>query len=158
MTRISIKSHSQLVRQGLQNLADEFPKVGRLQIYQVAQRMKARLAKPGAKPTYPIQWDSEKQRKAYFASGGFGRGIPYTRTNAHVAGWQIIKTDNGYRVENPDPTTQYLNGNAYGEIKSRIHIKDNWPIFRDVADDEIAALPEAIYEEISIVARRNGMQ
>jgi len=28
---------------------------------------------------YPIEWTSEKQRKAFFATDGFGGGIPYKR-------------------------------------------------------------------------------
>ena len=28
----------------------------------------------------PFQWSSDKQRRAYFASDGFGAGIPYSRT------------------------------------------------------------------------------
>jgi len=29
----------------------------------------------------PFLWSSEKQRRAYFATDGFGKGIPYRRTN-----------------------------------------------------------------------------
>lgn len=29
----------------------------------------------------PFQWSSEKQRRAYFATDGFGGGIPYKRTH-----------------------------------------------------------------------------
>jgi hypothetical protein len=40
------------------------------------------------KPTYPIRWASEKQRRAFFATDGFGRGIPTRRTGKVQAGWQ----------------------------------------------------------------------
>ena len=33
-------------------------------------------------PTYPIQWDSEKQKRAFFASDGFGNSIPHQRQGA----------------------------------------------------------------------------
>jgi len=36
----------------------------------------------------PYKWQSDKQRKAYFASNGFGGGIPSRRTGAVNRGWQ----------------------------------------------------------------------
>ena len=30
----------------------------------------------------PFRWASERQRRAFFATNGFGHGIPYVRTNA----------------------------------------------------------------------------
>jgi hypothetical protein len=36
---------------------------------------------------YPIAWTSEKQRRAFFATNGFGRGIPTKRTGALNDGW-----------------------------------------------------------------------
>lgn len=38
---------------------------------------------------YPIQWKSEKQRKAFFATDGFGSGIPYRRTGHLGRSWDI---------------------------------------------------------------------
>ena len=37
---------------------------------------------------YPIRWTSERQRRAFFASDGFGRGIPTKRTGL-VARWDV---------------------------------------------------------------------
>ena len=37
---------------------------------------------------YPIEWTSERQRRAYFATDGFGAGIPYVRSNALADGWR----------------------------------------------------------------------
>lgn len=42
---------------------------------------------PG-KPKYPIRWTSERQRRAFFATKGFGRGIPTVRSHALVKGWR----------------------------------------------------------------------
>ena len=35
---------------------------------------------PPATPGAPFEWSSEKQRRAFFATDGFGRGIPTIRT------------------------------------------------------------------------------
>jgi len=43
-----------------------------------------RQAPPPVK--YPIQWTTEKQRRAFFATDGFGRGIPTRRTGAMQRG------------------------------------------------------------------------
>jgi hypothetical protein len=40
------------------------------------------------KPNYPLRWKSEKQRRAFFATNGFGKGIPYRRTGELAEGWQ----------------------------------------------------------------------
>ena len=38
---------------------------------------------------YPIEWTSEKQRKAYFATNGFGGGIPYERKGRASKSWIV---------------------------------------------------------------------
>lgn len=43
---------------------------------------------PGA-PKYPIRWTSERQRRAFFATDGFGRGIPTRRTGAVSQAWSV---------------------------------------------------------------------
>lgn len=47
-----------------------------------------RVEPAGAQNFYPIHWKTAKQRKAFFASNGFGGGIPSTRTHALSRGWQ----------------------------------------------------------------------
>lgn len=49
---------------------------------------------------YPLEWTSEKQRRAYWASNGFGKGIPYKRTGKLSQGWQIflLPTANGITI------------------------------------------------------------
>src|SRR5690554_5857723 len=43
---------------------------------------------PGA-VHYPIQWTSERQRMAFFATDGFGQGIPTRRTGDLVKAWRV---------------------------------------------------------------------
>lgn len=63
---------------------------------------------------YPIQWTSEKQRKAFFATDGFGRGIPTRRTNKMQQAWRVIgKSKNGkfeLVVSNPVAYTKWVVG------------------------------------------------
>jgi hypothetical protein len=40
--------------------------------------------------SYPFVWTSVRQRAAFFATNGFGRGIPTRRTGLMVAGWGLL--------------------------------------------------------------------
>lgn len=157
MTQLSVQVDGQLVRNGLQNLDAEIPKVSRLAIYRTSQRIQQRMKKIGAKPSYPIRWASVKQLKAFFASDGFRHGIPYRRTGKYPSGWKVIqKGTTGYTVMNDSESAQWIAGNAYGQRQSSIHA-GRWPVFRDEADAEIKNLPAEIEREIVMVARRNGL-
>ena len=156
MTQISITTNAPLVRQGLENLAAEIPQVGRRRIYNTLVKIRARMRKPGKAVRYPIKWDSEKQRRAFFATKGFGRGIPTTRSGAYNAGWNIAKLDNGYQLVNKTAYTKYVGGDAYGQLHSGIHA-GRWPVLRDEVEAEIKTLPEEVEDEIKLVARRNKL-
>jgi hypothetical protein len=157
MTQLSVQVDGTLVRNGLQNLASDIPKVSRLTIYRTSQRIQQRMKKVGARPSYPINWASDKQRRAFFASNGFGGGIPYRRSNRYPSGWKVVqKGDTGYTVINEESAAQWVAGNAYGQRQSSIHA-GRWPVFRDEADAEIKDLPAEIEREIVMVARRNGL-
>ena len=47
---------------------------------------------PGA-VKYPIDWTSEKQRRAFFATNGFGKGIPTKRTGKLGKSWTMTSED-----------------------------------------------------------------
>lgn len=58
-----------------------------------------------------LPWTSELQRKAFFASGGFGGGIPHERTNALPDGWIVANDGNGRTIiANNVPGALYLYG------------------------------------------------
>lgn len=38
-------------------------------------------------PEYPLEWQSDRQRKAFFATDGFGKGIPYPRSGRLQESW-----------------------------------------------------------------------
>lgn len=154
--QLTLKVDGELVRKGLQDLSAEIPKVGRQQIRTVMNRILRRMSKPGRKPNYPIKWDSEKQRRAFFATDGFGRGIPTKRTGAYTGGWKIESVENGYRLENNTSYAKYLGGDAYGVVHSGIH-KGRWENTRDVVEEETEKLPEEIEAAIIMVARREGL-
>ena len=158
MTQLTIKIEgAEIVRKGLEDLAAEVPKVSRQRIYNFMRKVQARMRKPGKAIRYPVKWDSEKQRRAFFASNGFGRGIPARRTGKYNQAWAIQRLgETGYRLTNPTKYSQYVGGTAYGTSQSRIH-GGRWPVMRDVFDDQFEKLPQEIQDALVAVARRNKL-
>ena len=155
--QLSIRVQGTLVRNGLQNLDAEIPKVSRLVIYRSSQRIVQRVKRPGARPNHPINWVSARQRKGFFASEGFGGGVPTRRSNRYINSWKIVsKDDIGYTVINDSPGAKFVGGDAYGQSQSPIHA-GRWPLFRDEFEAEVNNLAPEIAKEILMVSRRNGL-
>lgn len=66
-----------------------------------------RYARP-AYPNEPFFWSSEKQRRAYFASDGFGHGIPYSRTGLLGAGWDLLGYGRNQIIVNYVPYAKWV--------------------------------------------------
>ena len=137
MTHLSIKVDGTLVRRGLENLAAEVPKIGRLQIRRVEEAIVKRL-------------------KAYWQSNTPPELPSYKRTFDLARGYEIIPLTNGYRVENKVPYTSLVVGNAYGIGQAKMH-RFRHPLWRDIQDQELTRLPQDIKDEIIVVARREGL-
>lgn len=104
---------------------------------QLATRTLARLKTEPGKPNYPIRWTSEKQRRAFFATKGFGRGIPASRSNpsAVLEGWSagFIPTNDGgiLAITNDVPHMTFVQGDrAQG-----FHRDTGYVQLDDVIDD-----------------------
>lgn len=145
---------AQLVRQGLEDLGSEIPKIGRKRIYEAMKRARDVLRVPKSRPRSPIQWDSVKQRRAFFATDGFGRGIP-TRRSGRSLKWEISPTGNGYTLSNGADYARHLYGYHDGSGQSRIFEAD-YPLFQSVVEHEIEQLPDDIEEHITYMARQRG--
>lgn len=161
MTTLSIQvKGAVIVRQGLQNLKADIPKVGAERIYLRLQRAQAKLKTPGKRIRYPVNWDSERQRRAFFATDGFGRGIPTRRTDTYVKGWHIRRNPRaaralpGWSLINETNYARYVGGSAYGDGQSSIH-RGRWILARDVMDNAVNGLPNEIEQYITQVARKN---
>ena len=128
----SIGPGARLVRQGLQNLRAEIPKIGRLRIYETAERIMRKMQK------YPPTRQGQR----------------YIRTFRFRDSWTIARADNGNVLSNRAPYAIFVVGNAYGQGQARVHV-GRWPLFRDVADAEVERLPKTIQENIAMVARRS---
>lgn len=92
------------------------------------------LQRPGKPITYPVKWDSERQRRAFFATDGFGSGIPYKRTGRYSKSFRVVKTGKGakrsYALINTWAKAKYVGGDARAQRQSRIHA-GRWPLVAD---------------------------
>lgn len=96
----------------------------------------AKLRKQPGKVKYPIQWASARQRRAFFASDGFGKGIPYQRTGGLVNAWEVdfVREGDSYAIVavNPLPAAQYV----VGDKQQPFHRNTGWYRADDVLIDE----------------------
>lgn len=94
--------------------------------YETGDYLLAELRQYPGPVKYPILWKSERQRRAFFASNGFGRGIPTQRTNALRDGWKLV-TETGSEgarlmVTNLTDYEQYVTGND----QQPFHTRTGW--------------------------------
>lgn len=91
---------------------------------------------------YPIQWTSDKQRKAFFASNGFGRGIPTKRTRKTESSWKVIyvvASEGGeITLLNTEPHAKYVYGDANGMHQQIFHKRTGWKSFIQARSDLLA--------------------
>lgn len=139
MTQLSFTvKNAQLVRMGLQNLDAEIPKIGKGQIYNAVTNIAATMR------IYPPQ----------------PAGSKYKRTFVLQRSWTVEAKEKGYAVKSDAarkgrPYTKYVVGTAWGTEQAGVNA--HWNLLRDVAEKEIAKLPPAITNEISMAARRNNL-
>lgn len=131
--QLSVQVQGTLVRNGLQNLDAEIPKVSRLVIYRSSQRIVQRMK------GYPSR-----------------SGSKYKRTFRFRDNWIITSRESGYQIQNRTPYGHHVVGDAYGGRQAWMHV-GIWTPLRDVAEEEVKDLPQEISKEIVMVARRNGL-
>ena len=123
-------------------------------LYETASHVRDRMSEEGKPVRYPINWDSQKQRRAFFATNGFGKGIPYRRTNRYRLGWKLQRVAFGTNLSNEHPAGAVggLPGTPSG-WQSRVH-RGRWPYLLDVLFDELKKVPQSISNKFSVRAGR----
>lgn len=157
-SRFYLKIHGELVRQGLENLSEEIPQVGRRRIYLRMLRVKTRLGETAPKPTYPINWDnSEKQKKFVLAKLRKEHNLPYKRSGKTQRGWTLTSLEDGYRLANEEPAAFFVYGDMF-KRKSQITIHaGRWPLTKVIAFEELDTLPQEIQLDIEAAKKRSGL-
>ena len=155
---IYVNSNAKIVKKGLQDLAAEIPRVGRLQIYRVMLRARSRLRKPGKAVKRPVPWDSVRQRvKVMIILRYVLKEMPYRRRGNLQKAFVIRNLKNGYELENQLERAGYIYGDAEGKGQTRL-FRGRYPIMRKVLDEEFDKLPTAVVAHLELVARQKGLQ
>jgi len=84
----------------------------------------------------PQSWDSEIQKRAFFATNGFGKGIPYQRMGGYISGWTVTPIDNGAELANRCGYAAAVGGFP-GGWQSAIHA-ERWQNTMDVLTQVIS--------------------
>lgn len=107
-----LRQDLQQIQRNLKTIAKSFHRSMRGKVF-AGRVVRALQTKPGP-PRYPIRWTSKRQRRAFFATNGFGRGIPTRRTGAIAAGWkaEFIATEDGgiLAISNPREEAKFVQG------------------------------------------------
>lgn len=119
-------------------------------LYLTAENIAARMAQPGKEraPGERVNWDSPRQRKAFFASEGFGHGIPYVRTERYQTSIRATRMEFGARYSAPHPAGA-IGGTTSG-WQSNIH-RNRWPYLLQVLFEELGKLPQEISDKFKAV-------
>lgn len=104
---------------------------------------------------YPIDWTTELQRHAFFASDGFGRGIPTERTGKMQDSWytrlDVRKFGVAITVANSRPETPFVVGDLIpGRRKDpmqQFHKNTGWQPVADTVAFWQGALADAYVNE-----------
>lgn len=138
--------------QDLQAFVSKYPELAldeaQRSIFPRATRLvKRKLGQPPGPVKHPIQWTSEKQRRAFFATDGFGHGIPYVRSGDLERAWEVViltsRTGFTLSVRNPNAAAPFV----YGAWQQGFHKNTGWPLARPIID-EIAADLQPVIEQL----------
>jgi len=128
---------------------------------------------PG-KVKYPIQWTTEKQRRAFFATDGFGGGIPTMRTGALADAWemhfQVQGTGFNIIVQNNKEASRFIYGSLARNLsqaarfQQRFHKTTGWPLaspivqfwLQEMANEWRRQLIDQFGKEVGIVIKQRA--
>jgi hypothetical protein len=79
------------------------------------------------------KWNSEKQRRAFFATKGFGGGIPSKRTGKMKEGWRVSVDPYRTTIYNRVRYAQFV----VGDNQQRGHKADKWRHVAQIVQDNL---------------------
>lgn len=130
-----------LPRDAFENLADEMRGMpGKfLKAFYGGGRKFRRGVEPRVSQTpgpvvYPIQWTTARQRAAFFATDGFGAGIPYSRSGSVSSAWDyqegVVRPL--FRFYNTNETATFV----IGDDQQQFHKNTGWQYVPDILHRE----------------------
>lgn len=103
----------------------------------------------------PYKWTSAKQRSAFFATDGFGRGIPSERTHGLSNGWTMQEANsdwNTVKIENEAPEAVWVMGDG----QQIGHKADGWRYWADVVASNLAGAIRSAQQAVDAWLKTKG--
>ena len=103
----------------------------------------------------PYKWTSEKQRRAFFATDGFGGGIPHERTHETVNAWTLTTKDSNWTMvhaESDSPGAHWVQGDG----QQVGHKADGWRKVADIVKANLAGAMRAGLAAANKVLKQKG--
>ena len=111
---------------------------------------------PGDYPITKDQWASDRQRKAFFASDGFGGGIPTVRTDSIINSWDVFGESQGsnYSIitQNTNPASRFVFGSLAKDVtkaarfQQKFHAITGWKL-ATIAVQEWTGIAQQLFAE-----------
>lgn len=152
---ISVQVLVDNARKFLKNLVSFFQKSAEDAADETLTEIKRQMSAPGQPITYPVQWDSEKQKRFVIAKLREEGNLPYSRTDAYRNGWTITKHPDGLSLSNKHPAGAIggtLKGSNLASLtswQSKIH-RGRWPAILPIVRAEIGKLSKRIMDKLTI--------
>ena len=157
--RITVKvTGGKNVYQGVKKVGTASEQIVNAEIETVMNGALKVLQKEGKPVPSKINWDTQKQKNAYFYYDAFTlypnkrppgyvnkhAGVHrYKRTGRYGKSFRVTKTGKGalrkWALENTWPKSMYVGGNAAGARQSRIHA-GRWPLIKDTVSKFVKRL------------------
>lgn len=159
MPWLSVQVKADAVKNNLTKFGNGLPRAVAEPLRDAVEKARAFMARPAPHPRYPIHWDSERQRRWWFANNV----SPYVRTGNYERNWKVVQNPSsqraryGYSLVNDTPYAKYVGGNAYGYGQSQIHA-GRWAVLAAVFSKFIGRLPQAVRESVMIFAEKSGLR
>lgn len=121
------------------------------------------MRRSGLPVTYPIRWDSLKQKIYVIAKLRRERNLPYKRTGAYEQAWKSEAITGGFMVSNIGHKAVFMAGTATGvgiggkvtaTGQSHIHL-GRWRLFRPVLVAVLSKVPMSLRESLRVEFNRN---
>ena len=100
----------------------------------------------------PYKWTSAKQRAAFFATDGFGQGIPTQRTHEGVNSWTVTTKDSNWTQVKIEGGNKFVQGDA----QQRGHAADGWRYYWDIVTTNMTGAMRAALSAVDTFLNTKG--
>jgi len=158
----SIRIEAEKFLQYMENFTEFFRQSAIDESAQSLGEIRKDMQAPGKPVTYPIDWDSQKQKRYVIAKLSEEGNLPYSRTDQYRDGWKLSSVPQGFALSNAHPagavggtigigkpgTAVITNIDNLQTWQSKIH-RGRWPRIVDAMKERLKDINKRIVERMS---------